>query len=220
MELSRTEQASAWHGQGLDSISRTGAGGGGLGKLPKGPTKMQSSLASRSHGPNSMYRFSFRVLFYVLGHFVRMHVCVPADMCCLVSAEARSGPWISWNWSYRHSLAAVWMLGVKRVSSGRAASAFDSEPFLQFPVPNSILIYLITYFFTLWCCELNLGFRHASWESACTVFKAITVLKAWLTLPTVSMSEFAFLPHLLVSVGKDEKVIINELKLVCVVVLG
>lgn len=77
-----------------------------------------------------------------------MYVCVPADMCCFVFAEARRGPWISWKWSYEQSLAAVWMLGIECVSSGRAASSFNSEPSLQSPT-----VFLFTYLF-LFCAVL------------------------------------------------------------------
>lgn len=108
--------------------------------------------------------FSLKFYFTCLG-ILPACVCVPADMCCLVFAGARRGSWISWKRSSGQSLVAVWMLGIECVSSGRAASSFNSEPSLQ-----STTVFLFTYLF-IFCAAVG-----RTWASGMSARRALLPL--------------------------------------------
>lgn len=72
-----------------------------------------------------------KIFYFILNLFIFcMRECVLACMfvhqVSTVSPEGRKRHWIFWDWSDRWLLAAMWLLGIKRRSSEKAASAINN----------------------------------------------------------------------------------------------
>lgn len=54
-----------------------------------------------------------------------------APCVCLVPIETRRGHWNLWNWHYRWSLAAMWVLGINPGSLEKQLMPLTIHPHLQ-----------------------------------------------------------------------------------------
>jgi hypothetical protein len=92
-----------------------------LGKmLPSGQLVCCSKCMYICYTQLNINIFQKITLFNVYVCFACMYVCI--SYMCLVPTEDRRGHQIHQDWRYRYLWTAVWMLGFKPRSSGRAAS--------------------------------------------------------------------------------------------------
>ena len=64
----------------------------------------------------------FVVLYYFIGI---LPTCIFVYLFHAGPTEVRGGHWILWNWGWRQLWSAIWVLGVKTGSPGRAATALN-----------------------------------------------------------------------------------------------
>lgn len=89
------------------------------------------------------------MLLYLYGYFAYMHACAPPMSS---PAEARTGHWLSWAWSYRWLWVDIWVPGLKPRSSARRARFFHSGAiYLAWPPESEILGVCNHIQFIRWC---------------------------------------------------------------------
>ena len=111
---------------------------------------LRATVATKCH----CFFFSFHFSFYFMCMGV-LPACVSVYHVHIVSIEARRGHLILWSWSSRLLWAAMWVLGIKPQSSGRAASslscwAISPVPkisFLKYRIKNLQLHCLFSFLF-------------------------------------------------------------------------
>lgn len=86
--------------------------------------------------PNSLYSLLLCSVFEIHFHFISTVVlpaCLSVHHECAGDCGGRRGHWIPLNWNCRLLWAAMWLLGIKPRSPGRAAILLTPEPFFQSP---------------------------------------------------------------------------------------